>query len=45
MEAKYIPRLKRRYSEVAGARLREQFSYKNVMEVPRLQKIVLNMTT
>jgi len=37
------PRLKVRYqSEIAPA-LRKQFGYKNVMQVPRLQKIVINM--
>jgi large subunit ribosomal protein L5 len=37
------PRLKARYrAEIAGA-LREQFSYPNVMQVPRLLKVVVNM--
>jgi large subunit ribosomal protein L5 len=40
----YIPRLKTRYREQAIGRLREQFSYGNVMQVPRLQKIVLNIS-
>ena len=44
MEAKYIPRLKIAYRESAIAKLRELFAYSNVMEVPRLQKIVLNTT-
>lgn len=38
----YTPRLKARYqSEVVG-QLREQFGYDNVMQVPRLVKIVVN---
>jgi large subunit ribosomal protein L5 len=37
------PRLKERYrSEIAPA-LREEFSYRNVMQVPGLSKIVVNM--
>ena len=39
-----IPRLKVRYRESVVGRMREQFSYKNVMQVPRLQKIVLNVS-
>ena len=38
----YTPRLKERYrSEIVGA-LTEQFGYDNVMQVPRLTKIVVN---
>ena len=38
----YTPRLKRRYhDEIVGA-LKTQFGYDNVMQVPRLQKIVVN---
>ncbi|MGH3275624.1 MAG: 50S ribosomal protein L5 [Streptosporangiaceae bacterium] len=37
------PRLKQRYTaEIAGA-LREEFSYPNVMRIPTLTKIVVNM--
>lgn len=35
-------RLRGKYKEVVPA-LREKFGYKNIMEVPRLEKIVLNM--
>jgi large subunit ribosomal protein L5 len=38
-----IPRLKRRYREEIVPALREQFSYANVMQVPTLTKIVVNM--
>jgi large subunit ribosomal protein L5 len=41
----YIPRLKQRYREQAVSALMEQFRYGNVMEVPRLQKISLNIST
>ena len=43
-EEKYIPRLLTRYREQAVKGLLEEFSYANVMEVPRLQKIVLNIS-
>jgi large subunit ribosomal protein L5 len=39
----YVPRLRKHYDEVVRARLIEQFGYKNVMQVPRITKIVLNM--
>jgi large subunit ribosomal protein L5 len=43
VEAPPRPRLKERYlSEIAPA-LREEFSYRNVMQVPGLSKIVVNM--
>ncbi|MFM8749965.1 50S ribosomal protein L5 [Rhabdaerophilum sp.] len=41
--AKYEPRLKAHYRDVIVASMREQFGYKNAMEVPRITKIVLNM--
>ncbi len=37
------PRLKVRYAKEIAPALRKQFGYKNVMQVPRLQKIVINM--
>jgi large subunit ribosomal protein L5 len=37
------PRLKRRYQESVRDQLREQLGLGNVMEVPRLEKIVINM--
>ena len=42
-ETAYIPRLRTEYDSTIKAALREQFAYKNVMELPRLDKIVLNM--
>ena len=38
-----IPRLKEKYRTVAAAALREQFAYRNVNQIPRLTKIVVNM--
>ncbi len=38
-----IPRLKARYREEIAASLREQFTFANVMQIPRVTKIVVNM--
>lgn len=40
----YIPRLKTKYREAAHAALMSDFSYDNPMRVPRLSKIVLNVS-
>ncbi len=37
------PRLKQRYRDEIAGELREQFSYVNVMQIPGLVKIVVNM--
>jgi len=42
-EAKYMPRLRRDYEERIVKAMTEKFGYKNRMEVPRLEKIVINM--
>jgi large subunit ribosomal protein L5 len=41
--ATYEPRLKTRYREEIRARLKEKFGYTNDMQIPRLDKIVINM--
>jgi large subunit ribosomal protein L5 len=38
----YIPRLKQEYKDKAMSALTEEFGYKNVMQVPKLQKIVIS---
>jgi large subunit ribosomal protein L5 len=38
-----VPRLKRRYNEEIRAALKESLGLANIMEVPRLEKIVVNM--
>jgi large subunit ribosomal protein L5 len=38
-----VPRLKARYREEITAALREQFSYPNPMQIPRVVKVVVNM--
>src|SRR5690606_4955678 len=42
-ETKITPRLKERYRNEVVPRLREQFNYRNPMQVPGLVKIVVNM--
>ena len=39
----YVPRLKEKYLKEIRTVLKEKFSYKNDMMIPKLQKIVLNM--
>ncbi len=41
--AHYQPRLKKEYNETIRKALRDQFKYDNEMQVPRLDKIVINM--
>ena len=41
--ARPLPRLKQRYREEIVDKLREEFGYTNVMQVPGLTKIVVNM--
>ena len=41
--AKYTPRLKSAYKDTVRAALKEQFGYKNDMQIPKLEKIVLNI--
>ncbi|MET8678764.1 50S ribosomal protein L5 [Streptomyces sp. NPDC004647] len=38
-----IPRLKQRYREEIQGKLKDEFSYENVMQIPGLTKIVVNM--
>jgi len=42
-EQAYTPRLKQHYLDVIKGELTKEFGYKNVMQVPRLDKVVLNM--
>jgi len=41
--AKYTPRLKAVYGDRIRAAMKSEFGYKNDMQIPRLDKIVLNM--
>ncbi|MEM6318012.1 MAG: 50S ribosomal protein L5 [Bacteroidota bacterium] len=38
----YVPRLRKKYNDEIIGKLKEQFQYKSVMQVPKLQKICLN---
>ena len=40
---KSLPTLKQKYQDEIVPNLQKEFGYKNVMQVPRLEKIVLNM--
>ncbi|MDD9329460.1 MAG: 50S ribosomal protein L5, partial [Bartonella sp.] len=42
-EKKQKPRMKAHYFEVVRKILQEKFNYKNEMQIPRLDKIVINM--
>jgi len=41
--AKYTPRLKAAFNDTIRAAMKEEFGYKNDMQIPRLDKIVLNI--
>jgi large subunit ribosomal protein L5 len=41
--ADYTPRLREQYREKVRPALKEEFGYKNDMQIPKLEKIVLNM--
>ena len=42
-ETAYVPRLRAEYDSNIRGQLTEKFGYANVMQVPRLEKVVLNM--
>ena len=42
-QERVVPRLKARYDSELRAQLREQLGLRNIMQVPRLEKIVVNM--
>jgi large subunit ribosomal protein L5 len=39
----YVPRLKQRYEDEVRAQLKEELGFSSIMQVPRLEKITLNM--
>ena len=39
----YVPRLRKHYDDIVRAKMVEEFGYKNPMQVPQIDKIVLNM--
>jgi len=42
-EAGYVPRFKKRYNETIRPELMKKFGYTNMMQVPKLNKVVLNI--
>ena len=42
-ESRTLPRLKSRYREEIAGKLREKFEYANVMQIPGVVKVVVNM--
>ena len=42
-EEKYIPRLQKQYEDTSKSYLKEKLSLDNVMQIPKFDKIVLNM--
>jgi large subunit ribosomal protein L5 len=42
-EAGYVPRFKKRYNDTIKAELMKKFGYSNVMQVPKINKVVLNI--
>ena len=43
MADKYVPRLKEQYYATVRDELQKQFEIKNVMQIPKIEKIVVNM--
>lgn len=43
MAETYVPRLRKQYDDVVRAQLLKEFDYKNPMQLPKLDKVVLNM--
>lgn len=43
MSKNYEPRLKTKYAKEIRAKLQEEFNYSNEMQVPKLDKVVINM--
>jgi len=43
MSDSYTPRLRTKYRDEIREKLKEKFGYANVMQIPRLDKVVINM--
>jgi len=41
--SEYTPRLKKKYDEQIRSKLKEEFGYTNDMQIPKLEKVVINM--
>ena len=44
LPAGYVPTLKKVYKEEIVDKLMKQFGYKSVMQIPKLDKVVINLT-
>ena len=42
-DMKYVPRLRTKYDAEIAKAMTEKFGYKNAMEVPRIEKVTINM--
>lgn len=42
-DASALPRLRKRYDEVIAPRLQKEFGYKNVHQIPKIEKVVINI--
>ena len=42
-DTKYVPRLRTKYDAEIAQAMTEKFGYKNAMEVPRIEKVTINM--
>lgn len=42
-ETSYVPQLRKKYDEVIREKLAKDLGYKNPMQIPRIEKVVLNM--
>ena len=42
-ETKYVPRMRKRYDEEIAKAMTERFGYTNPMQVPKIEKITINM--
>ena len=43
MSKDYTPRLKKKYDEQIRGKLKEEFGYGNEMQIPKIDKVVINM--
>ena len=43
MADKYVPRLKTKYADEIAKAMQAKFGYKNALEIPKIEKITLNM--
>ena len=43
MSKDYTPRLKKKYNEQIRSKLKEEFGYSNDMQIPKIDKVVINM--